>query len=496
MKEAVGEFFIRKYLGLKGMAYVPYHRKTFRTKSTQKVELKKNIEEVYYQYINPGEDLLDHLEFHLKNEGLNLEVACLVFKEVGHSEVKNYVTAKLTGKYQRIIWYLYESLTGKKLDIPDLDRTKYVKILNDKKFVTTKGELNKRYYVNDNLLGPLDFSPLVRRTSKIDEWLGKNFKKMGEEIVSEHDAETIYKAINYLYTKETKSSFEIERETPSEQKIIRFVGLLRAAKDQSFINDEHLLELQNSIVEPPKQEESYRNIQNYVSENVGYSQKFHYICPKPEDVKDLMSGLLSCYRKMQKGDVNPIIIAAVVSFSFVYIHPFEDGNGRIHRFLIHQILSTFNVTPSELIFPISATMLENSKQYDEALENFSSKIIPLIKYSLDAKGRMTVLSETDSFYRYIDLTFQSDYLFSCLEQTISESFSFELDFIASFDEIKELVLRETNLSDKNSELLIKLISGNKGKLSPKKRRRLFKTIEDTQLKKIESFISDCLFDSE
>ncbi|HIP51694.1 MAG TPA: hypothetical protein EYG94_06355 [Campylobacterales bacterium] len=29
----------------------------------------------------------------------------------------------------------------------------------------------------------------------------------------------------------------------------------------------------------------------------------------------------------------------MIAFSFVYIHPLEDGNGRIHRYLIHHVLA-------------------------------------------------------------------------------------------------------------------------------------------------------------
>ena len=33
------------------------------------------------------------------------------------------------------------------------------------------------------------------------------------------------------------------------------------------------------------------------------------------------------------GLMDPIVAAAVLAFGFVYVHPFEDGNGRIHRYL-------------------------------------------------------------------------------------------------------------------------------------------------------------------
>ena len=34
-----------------------------------------------------------------------------------------------------------------------------------------------------------------------------------------------------------------------------------------------------------------------------------------------------------------MVAAAAVAFGFVYIHPFEDGNGRLHRWRIHHVLA-------------------------------------------------------------------------------------------------------------------------------------------------------------
>jgi Fic family protein len=120
----------------------------------------------------------------------------------------------------------------------------------------------------------------------------------------------------------------------------------------------------------------------------------HFICPKPEDLSGLMDGVIEAHKRMKDGGIDPVIHAAAIAYGFVFMHPFEDGNGRIHRFLIHNILSNRGVVPLGLMFPVSATMLKNPLDYDASLETFSKPLLQLIEYRLDETGEMTVENDT------------------------------------------------------------------------------------------------------
>ena len=56
-------------------------------------------------------------------------------------------------------------------------------------------------------------------------------------------------ALSYLYTKETKSSFEIERIKPNSTRTERFIALLQVAEKEDFCDKIRLLDLQNRIVD-------------------------------------------------------------------------------------------------------------------------------------------------------------------------------------------------------------------------------------------------------
>ena len=49
--------------------------------------------------------------------------------------------------------------------------------------------------------------------------------------------------------------------------------------------------------------------------------------------------------------LDPVIAAAILAFGFVYVHPFDDGNGRIHRYLIHHVLARREFSPAGVVFP-------------------------------------------------------------------------------------------------------------------------------------------------
>jgi hypothetical protein len=187
--------------------------------------------------------------------------------------------------------------------------------------------------------------------------------------------------------------------------------------------------------------------------------------------------------------IHPVCAAAAAAFGFVFIHPFVDGNGRIHRFLVHSLLSKMNFTPRGVLFPVSAAMLRDISSYDRALEAFSASIHPFIQYQMDAEQRLTVLNETADLYRYFDATTQTEYLFECIEDTIRTDLKREIDFLKFFDAAVKSVLSIVDMPNQRASLLVRLIHQNNGKLS-KNRRELFSELTDEEVGRIESGVND------
>lgn len=446
------------------------------------------VKSVYPQSYWPGNRTGDHLEFALKYDGVNLGILSALFAVIPADEISDWVASKPTGKYARRIWFLYEFLTGREISLLDLAQGNYIDLLEVGSYYTSvPGQRVQRQRIINNLLGGRAFCPVIRRTDKLDDMEKIDLRKRCEEVITTYPPELLRRALSYLYNKETKSSFEIEHIKPSASRTEKFIGLLEMAEHRDFCEKPLLIDVQNRIVDPRFQDTDYRTNQNYVGQTISYQKQFvHYVCPKPDDLPELMNGLLTAHRMMKEGAVPAIIHAAAISYGFVFMHPFEDGNGRIHRFLIHNILSIRGAIPKGLMFPVSAAILKNPALYDHSLETFSSPLTRLIEYHLDDLGQMTVLGETGRWYRYIDMTAQAEALYDFVKLTIEHELVEELDFLMSYDKTKQAIQEIVDIPDRLIDLFIQLCLQNNGRLSAKKRESFFGSLTAEELADMEN----------
>jgi hypothetical protein len=200
-----------------------------------------------------------------------------------------------------------------------------------------------------------------------------------------------------------------------------------------------------------------------------------------------MNGWMRMVARIEDGAFDPICAATITGFGFVFIHPFEDGNGRIHRFLIHHSLAKLKFAPQGILFPVSEAMLRDPKAYDAALNAFSGKIMPKIKYEMDDQQRLTVLNKTDTLYRYYDATPQVEYLYEAVAETIRKDLREEIEFLEVFDKAMLAVQKIVDMPNARASLLVRLILQNHGTLSGKKRRQ-FAELSDEEITRIAEAI--------
>jgi Fic family protein len=468
-----------------------WHQSCVATGNSHRVDTTAGVTvEVYPAKYWPGDSLGDHLEFALKYDGTNLAILASVFKEAPQKEIQDYVASMPRGKYARRIWFLYEFLTGTILPVENLQTGGYIDLLEtDEYYTDTTPHPVRRQRINDNLLGDARFCPMIRRTDLLRTLEKADISARCQKIVANYPPQLLKRAMNYLYTKETKSSFEIEHIKPSSTRTERFIALLHLAESEDFCEEARLIDLQNRIVDTRFQDTAYRTHQNYVGESVGWQrEKIHFAGPKPGELNGLMEGLVAAHKRMEAGKVAAVVHAASVAYGFVFLHPFEDGNGRIHRFLIHNILARRGFTPAGIIFPVSAAMLKKFADYDASLESFSRPLMALVEYSLDEKGQMTVQNDTTVWYRYIDMTQQTEALLRFIEQTIDTELVEELAFLSNYDQTKKALQEIVDMPDRKIDLFIQSCLQNNGRLSSRKRSSHFEFLSDSEIARMEKEI--------
>lgn len=450
------------------------------------------VDEVFRAQYWPGDRIGDHLEFALKYDGVHLASLAKIFERVSTEELVEYIRSKPHGKYVRRIWFFYEFLTGNRLPIEDVTSGNYVDALDPNTYYTIDGgERVKRHRIVNNLLGPRAFCPVVRKSETLLELDSELLKERCEEIVTRYPPQLLRRALGYLYNKETKSSFEIELAKSNASRTERFIASLQRAEQEDFCEKSRLIELQNELVDPRFADSDYRLSQNYVGERIDYQRELvHYICPKPDDLPSMMEGLLASHERMKAGGVPPVIHAAVIAFGFVFLHPFEDGNGRIHRFLIHNILSLREMVPRGLMFPISAVMLKHRQAYDKSLEAFSRPLLQVVDYQLDEMGSMTVTDESALWYSYMDMTAQAEALAEFIRLTIEEELVQELNYLGAYDATKGAIQNIIDMPDRLVDLFIHLCLQGNGTLSLKKRSAHFDFLSDAELSAMEEAVRD------
>lgn len=454
-----------------------------------RVENGQRFEHYTHAY-DPRDTVTGNLRFALRYEPLDMAVIVATMRVTDPSEIAAWVRNEPTGQYARRAWFLYEWATGKQLDVPDAGVMQYVPVLDPTRHLTALPVRSSRHKVENNLLGPPGYCPTVRRTEAIVDAMARNPADRACDVLNACPPDLLARAVNYLFTKETRTSFEIEHETPSQAKAARFVQSLHHADRILLGNLDDIIALQNAIVDPRYAAHGLRDFQNFVGETIGFDceETVHFVCPKPQDIAALISAWQGMAARLAAG-IDPVVAAALVSFGFVFLHPFEDGNGRLHRFLIHKILSERGFTPPGLLFPVSAAILRDRTGYDRCLEAFSGAIQPFIEWHWTAGRSIEVTNDTADLYRYFDATPQVEYLFDRIADTIEVDLKEELSFIGRFDAALRAVNRTIDMPNRRAQLFTQHVLQNNGRLSATK-RGTFAELDDTEIAALEAAIHE------
>jgi hypothetical protein len=434
----------------------------------------------------PPDSLTGHLTFALKWEGLDLLVLKRLFCRISPDELTALVAEQPSSAYARRIWFLYEWLTGERLPLADATRGSYVDALDKRLQYPATAERSARHRVRNNLPGTRDFCPLIFRTEALEAFVAKDLSARAQKACDQVPADILARAAAFLLLEDSKSSYAIEGETPPRNRIERW-GQAISQAGQNPLDLEELYRLQRIVIGDERFVKlGLREQEGFVGErdrNSGSPIPSH-ISARAKDLRSLMDGLIA-FAQTHSSGLDPVIAAACLAFGFVYIHPFNDGNGRIHRYLIHHMLAERGFNPPGLVFPVSAAILRLIDAYRCALEVHSRAILPLIEWEPTRDGNLQILNDTGDFYRYFDATPHAEFLSCCVEATIEEDLPKETGFLAAYDRFTARTCEIVDMPNTQLDLLFRFLHQNGGVLSNRARSQEFAALTEEEAERIQ-----------
>jgi hypothetical protein len=451
------------------------------------------LENRYPPAYSPGDGFAGHFEFGLKYEEVHLEFFARLFAVTGPQPVEAWCRNEPFGQYARRTGFLYEWLTGQQLDLPDVANGGYIDVIAADRYLTrTEPVRVRRWRINNNLPGTVDFCPMVRRTPAIQQVLQFDLGAELNELDRAYGADILLRTASWLTFKESRASFLIEKEADQSDRIQRFAHVIaqHCGHIQDPLSDKSLHTLQTAILGHDAFGLGLRRSPVFVGQATLRENIVHYIAPHFDDVAAMLKGL-NVFEQATRG-AEPLARAAVLAFGFVYIHPMRDGNGRIHRFLINDTLVRDKAMPDGVILPVSATITSSAEfrsGYDRALEIFSR---PFMRRYATAYHFGEILSYEDgtpsnfSFddyddarfaWRYPDLTEHVMYTARVVAHTVRAEMAEEAKVLMVFQRALEQLKDVVEMPDQDANRIIRSVRQSNWTISGKLKKQ-YPQLED------------------
>lgn len=441
------------------------------------------------------ETLRDELTLALKWEGVNLGVLKALFAEITQQELVDLITEQPKSAYGRRIWFLYEWLMGERLPIEDLEKATAVRVLDPRlQFASNDDDRSTRHRVINNLPGTRSFCPLVRKTDRLVSADWESLSHEARSALERTHPDLLRRAGNFLLLADSRASFQIEGEHPPMGRLKRWGNAIRdAGRTRLSVNE--LVRLQHQVVGDARfVRVGLRDEDGFVGTHDRRTREPipDHISARPHDLPDLVKGLIDYVERGIQTGLDPIALTAASSFGFVYIHPFEDGNGRVHRWLIHHVLAVGRVVPNDVVFPVSRPMLRRIDEYKGVLESYSREVLPLVEWEPTDTYNVRISNDTADYYRYFDATAHTEFLLSCIEDTIRIDLPNQVRYLEAFDEFEARVQRIVDMPQRTLEALKKALDENEGRLSKNALEKKFAALRDDEVKRIETVYAETL----
>lgn len=440
-----------------------------------------------------NESVLDHILFALKHEGVNLSILAQALELIPAEQLLQELARAPNGVFIRKACFLWESLAERRLDYETPVNSRFSPLFDPKRYVTGPTVRNARWRIDFNGLGSLHYCATVERTPELEALLSLDILGRAKAFMATLPPEMMDRAINWAYLHETRDSFAIEKEEPSEEKSRRFVQLLRQAHEGRELSEDYLVELQNSTVSNPFDKAVlFRHEQNHLHNGLRGAAGVSYVPPASDLCRELMQELMT-FANQASRQVDPLVAAAVTAFGFVFLHPFMDGNGRLSRFLIHQTLCHSGALENGLLLPVSVAMKHEEQRYLAALKDFSLPAREFWNVTwLDAEKMACEFIGHPSIYRFWDATRCVEFTLQMARRALEVELREETEFLDRYDRVVKAVNQRFDVRGSDLSRLVMMCLDNEGKVSRNRRKQFQYSVPEEVFEFIEGEVGKVL----
>ncbi|MDO5104007.1 MAG: Fic family protein [Lautropia sp.] len=447
-----------------------------------------------------GKNLLDHLLFALKHEPIQLPILQEALRLIPAADVIAALRQTPTGAYIRRAAWLWEQVNGQSLPLPNGKAAgNYIDFFDDKDYITGKVWVRcPKFRVQFNGIGPLAYCPVVPRDACLIAEGEQILQILASWTSSPDNRPMMDRIMSWVYLSEAHSSFAIERETSTPGKEAAFLRAL-SHLDQP-LSESYLVDLQNMLMSSPfGMEASFRHQQNWLQRGGHGALAVRYIPPPPEHLGSLMDGLMQLANA--EDAVPPLIKAALISFGFVYLHPFMDGNGRLSRLLMQHTLRQKRVLPdmpgANAILPLSVIMKQQENDYLQTLEAFSQPLRSLWDVRFIDQGSFHFEFRSTPFvYAHWQGGAAARFITRCARQALQDSLMGEAAYLKAYDRAYRAIDQHFDLPDRLINLLIQWIHQNDHRLPNRRKKQedIALRLSAEDMARIEQLVSDAFED--
>ena len=345
--------------------------------------------------------------------------------------------------------------------------------------------------MRDNLLGTGSFCPVIKRTPALEMFLSLDLPARAREAVGHAGGHLVARAAGFMLLADSRASFQIEGERPPRNRLERWGrAVLQAGKNKLTLDE--IIGLDSLLIEDTRFVQA-----GLRTDGVFIGDRDHAGDPLPEfigaraqDLADLMAGLLEANDRMRDDRIDPVLQAAATAFAFVYVHPFEDGNGRLHRCFIHHVLAERRFTPTGMVFPVSSVMLDRIDDYRDTLQAQSRPLMPFIQWRPTPERNVEVLTTQPTFTGTSTARRPPSSSMPVYGAPLKTSCPAKSTTCAATTRPYSASWRPSRSLTRIAEELVMFIRQNNGALPRKRREGTFKELSDEEVRRVESIVVD------